>query len=65
METWIDNDVIVYVWFIYSQIKKVWKICDVNKNNSKWTKFIIKKLKQLRLNPRLSLLHSRTLVLSI
>ena len=35
------NDIIVYVWFIYSQIKKL-KICNVKKNNSKFTKFTIK-----------------------
>ena len=23
LETWNENDVIVYVWFIYSQIKKI------------------------------------------
>ena len=32
LETWNDNDVILYVWFIYSQIKKKFKICDVKKS---------------------------------
>ena len=41
LETWNDNGVILYVWFIYSQIKIKIKICDVN-INSKCTKFTIK-----------------------
>ena len=53
---WNFNDVIVYVWFIYFWIKKV-KICNLEKYNFKWTKFTI--------NPRLTLLLSTTLVLSI
>ena len=40
-ETWNINDVIVYVWYIYSQIKKL-KIWNIKKNNSKWSKFTIK-----------------------
>ena len=35
LETWNVNDVIVYVWYIYSQIKKL-KIWNIKKNNSKW-----------------------------
>ena len=41
LETWNANDVIVYVWFIYSQIKKI-KIRNVKKNNSKCSKFTTK-----------------------
>ena len=41
LETWNVNDVIVYVRYIYFQIKKL-KIWNVNKNNSKWSKFTIK-----------------------
>ena len=54
LETWNANDVIVYVWLIHSQIK-----C------TKMHKIYNKKLKQFRLNPRLSLLRCTTLVLSI
>ena len=40
LETWnAANDVIVYVWFIHSLIKKNLKTCDEKKNNSKCTKF--------------------------
>ena len=38
LETWNVNDVIVYVWYIYSQIKKL-KIWNIKKNNSKCSKF--------------------------
>ena len=31
LKTWNDNDVVLYVWFIYSQIKKNLKIYDVKK----------------------------------
>ena len=41
LETLNVNDVIVYVWYIYSQIKKL-KIWNIKKNNSKWSKFTIK-----------------------
>ena len=34
LETWNVNNAIVYVWYIYSQIKKI-KIWNVNKNNFK------------------------------
>ena len=30
LKTWDANDVIVYVWFIYSRIKKL-KICNVKR----------------------------------
>ena len=41
LETWNVNDVIVYVWYIYSQIKKL-KIWNIKKNNSKCSKFTSK-----------------------
>ena len=41
LKTWDANDVIVYVWFIYSRIKKI-KNMQCKKNNSKYTKFTIK-----------------------
>ena len=41
LESWNVNDVIVYVWYNYSQIKRP-KIWNVNKNNSKCSKFTIK-----------------------
>ena len=41
LENWNVNYVIVYVWFIYCQIKKV-KTCNVKKNNFKYRKFTIK-----------------------
>ena len=41
LETWNVNDVIVYAWYIYSQIKKL-KIWNVKKNNCKCSKFTIK-----------------------
>ena len=41
MEIWNVNDVIVYVWFIYFQMKKL-KICNVKKNNFNCRKFTIK-----------------------
>ena len=34
LETWNVNDIIVYVWYIYSQIQKL-KIWNIKKNNSK------------------------------
>ena len=40
--TWNVNDVIVCIWYIYSQIKKI-KIWNV-KNNSKCSKFTVKTL---------------------
>ena len=42
LETWNTNDVILYISFIYSQIKKFLKICNVKRNNSKCTKLTIK-----------------------
>ena len=44
LETWNVNDVIVHVWFIYFQIKKL-KICNVKKNNFKCSKIYNKKVK--------------------
>ena len=41
LETWNVSDVIVYVWYIYSQIKNL-KIWNIKKNNSKCSKFTIK-----------------------
>ena len=34
LETWNVNYVTVYIWYIYSQMKKKSKIWNVNKNNS-------------------------------
>ena len=42
LEIWNANDIIVYVWFIYSQLKKFLKICHAINDNSKCTKFTIK-----------------------
>ena len=44
LEIWNSSDVVVYVWFIYSLIKKIY-ISNVKKNNSKCTKFTINRLK--------------------
>ena len=41
LETWYVTDVIVYVWYISSQIKKL-KVWNVKKNNSKCSQFTIK-----------------------
>ena len=41
LETWDVNDVIVYIWYIYSQIKKL-KVWNVKRNNFKYSKFIIR-----------------------
>ena len=63
LETWNANDVISYVWFVYSRVKKL-KICNIKKNNSIFTKFTTK-TKILQIESRLRLLRSSTLVLSM
>ena len=42
LETWNISDVIVHVWYVYSQIKKYIYIWNVHKNNSQCSKFTIK-----------------------
>ena len=42
LETWNTNDAVLYISFIYSQIKKILKICNIKRSNSKCTKFTIK-----------------------
>ena len=61
LETWNAN-VISYVWFVYSRVKKL-KICNIKKNNSIFTKFTTK-TKILQIESRLRL-RSSTLVLSM
>ena len=41
LETWRVNDAIVYVWYIYSQIKKKVKTWNIKRNNSKCSKLTI------------------------
>ena len=47
LETWNLNDVIVYVWYIYSQIKKI-KNLQYKKEQFQLLKIYDKKLKYLR-----------------